>query len=217
MGGFYLNAEELIEIYLEMADPGSSSKLRFHLDKPAPTSVHLITSKTSEQIMRLMSQRNSMGELELFKTGTSHNQQDAWVLNVLKDHIILVWLGTPDNEPTSVLTGRGAAFPISRDIKLALGLQSPKIRDDYKIAQNHIKTLKKCEKLIQYPQNGEWVRSDKLTLSLAGDNSAQWYLNGVKLASYRPNISLIHPGVNKITAVSGECRETSEIFFEKLN
>ena len=217
VGGFYLNAEELIEIYLEMADPGSDSKLRFHLDEPASTSAHLITSKTSEQIMRLMSQRNSMGELELFKTGTSHNQQDAWVLNVLKDHIILVWLGTPDNEPTSILTGRGAAFPISRDIKLALGLQSPKIRDDYKIAQNHIRTLKKCEKLIQYPQNGEWVRSDNLTLSLAGDNSAQWYLNGVKLASYKPNISLIHPGVNKITAVSGECRETSEIFFEKLD
>ena len=38
------------------------------------------------------------------------------------DHIVLVWLGTPDNEPTTILTGRSAAYPISKDIQLTLGL-----------------------------------------------------------------------------------------------
>ena len=83
---------ELIEIYLEMVDPGRVASSDF-TSESTYTSAHLINSKTSEQIMRLMSQRNKMGEIELFKTGTSHNQQDAWVLNILKDHIILVWLG----------------------------------------------------------------------------------------------------------------------------
>ena len=55
-----------------------------------------------------------------FKTGTSHNQQDAWVVNIFKDHIVLVWLGTPDNEPTSNLTGRSAALPISKAIQSTL-------------------------------------------------------------------------------------------------
>ena len=217
VGGFYLNAEDLIELYLEMADPGNNSKLKFKFDKKNSMSSHLINSDTSEQIVRLMSQRNNNGDLEVFKTGTSHNQQDAWVVNIFKDHIVLVWLGTPDNEPTTVLTGRSAAYPISKDIKLSLGLNSPEINNDYKIAQVLEERPKKCTKLIQYPEDGEWVRSEKLTLSLAGDSSADWYLNGVKLAAYKKHIPLDHAGVNKLTAVSGKCRETSEIFFEKLN
>ena len=161
-----------------------------------------------------MSQRNTRGEIELFKTGTSHNQQDAWVVNIFKDHIVLVWLGTPDNEPTANLTGRSAAYPISRDIKLALGLNPPEIKNDYKIAQNLVEKSNKCQKLIQYPENGEWVRSDKLRLSLAGESKADWYLNGAKLATFKTNITIGHPGVNKITAVLGKCWETSEIFLK---
>jgi len=217
VGGFYLSAEDLINLYLEMADPGYNSALRFKFEEDISTSSHLINSDTSEQILRLMSQRNNQGKIELFKTGTSHNHQDAWVINIFRDHIVLVWLGTPDNEPTTTLTGRSAAYPISKDIKLALGLKSPEIKNDYKIVQSLAEKQKKCDKLIQYPENGEWVRGDKLTLSLAGNNAADWYLNGVKLDAYKANITLSHAGVNKLTAISGKCRETSEIFFEKLN
>ena len=217
VGGFYLSAEDLIEIYLEMADPGNDSKLRFQVNEPTSTSSHLITQKTSEQILRLMSQRNNRGEIELFKTGTSHNQQDAWVLNILKEHIVLVWLGTPDNEPTTILTGRSAAFPISRDIKLALGLKVPKIRDDYKILQSAAEEFQKCERLIQYPENGEWIRGNKLTLSINGNTNANWYLNNIKLTSFNNEVKLPNPGVNKITAVMGDCRDTSEVFFQLID
>ena len=77
VGGFYLSAENLAEIYLEIADPGHSSKIRFDAEEPELTSSHLINSNTSEKILRIMSQRNNIGKIELFKTGTSHNQQDA--------------------------------------------------------------------------------------------------------------------------------------------
>lgn len=217
VGGFYLSAEDLIEIYLEMADPGNDSKLRFQFNEPTSTSSHLITQKTSEQILRLMSQRNNRGEIELFKTGTSHNQQDAWVLNILKEHIVLVWLGTPDNEPTTILTGRSSAFPISRDIKLALGLKTPEIRDDYKIVQSSGEEFQKCERLIQYPENGEWIRGNKLTLSINGNAKANWYLNNVELTSFDNEVKLPNAGINKITAVMGDCRDTSEVFFQLTN
>ena len=49
VGGFYLNAENLIEVYLEMADPGFNSKLRFNFDEASSTSSHLISSTTSEK------------------------------------------------------------------------------------------------------------------------------------------------------------------------
>ncbi len=217
VGGFYLSAENLAEIYLEIADPGHNSKIRFNFEEPDTISSHLISSKTSEKILRLMSQRNNMGKIELFKTGTSHNQQDAWVVNVFENHIVLVWLGPPDNEPTTILTGRNSAYPISKDIQLTLGLKYPKIKEDYKIAKKSGDNLEKCGKLIQYPEDGEWIRGSNLALSINGNTDADWYLNNVKLEDFNNKVKLESAGINKITAVNGKCTNTSEIFFELIN
>ena len=158
-----------------------------------------------------MSQRNTGGEVELFKTGTSHNQQDAWVVNIFEDHIVLVWLGTPDNEPTPNLTGRSAALPVSKAIQSTLGLKAPTIENDYKVAEGPKENFKKCGKLIQYPEDGEWI---KATFSPIGKWKFQcsWYLNNVKLSGLDHKINLPYAGVNKITAVIGDCRDTSQVF-----
>ena len=214
VGGFYLSPEKLSEIYLEMADPGFNSQLKFtHSDAPIQSS-HLINSNTSEQILRLMSQRNHKGKIEVFKTGTSHNRQDAWVVNILENHLIVVWLGTPDNESTQILTGRSAALPISDSIKLALGLKEPKIKHDYRIEARNSFQAEKCSKLIQYPENGEWIRGTNLTISVSGNSEAEWYINSTELSGIHSQITLQNEGINKITAVLGKCRETNEIFFQ---
>ena len=214
VGGFYLSPEILSEIYLEMADPGFNSQLKFtHSDAPIQSS-HLINSNTSEQILRLMSQRNHKGKIEVFKTGTSHNRQDAWVVNIFENHLIVVWLGTPDNESTQILTGRSAALPISDSIKLALGLKEPKIKHDYRIEARNSFQAEKCSKLIQYPENGEWIRGTNLAISVSGNSEAEWYINSTKLSGIHSQITLQNEGINKITAVLGKCRETNEIFFQ---
>ena len=214
VGGFYLSPEKLSEIYLEMADPGFNSQLKFtHSDAPIQSS-HLINSNTSEQILRLMSQRNHKGKIEVFKTGTSHNRQDAWVVNILENHLIVVWLGTPDNESTQILTGRSAALPISDNIKLALGLKEPQIEQDYRIEARNSFQAEKCSKLIQYPENGEWIRGTNLAISVSGNSEAEWYINSTKLSGIHSQITLQNEGINKITAVLGKCRETNEIFFQ---
>mgnify|MGYP001180067104 FL=1 len=214
VGGFYLSPEKLSEIYLEMADPGFNSQLKFTYDDDPTQSSHLINSNTSEQILRLMSQRNHKGKVEVFKTGTSHNRQDAWVANIFENHLVIVWLGTPDNENTQILTGRSAALPISNNIKLALGLIQPKIKQDYKIEAKNSFPPKKCSKLIQYPENGEWIRGTNLAVSVSGNSEAEWYINSTKLSGIHNQITLKNEGINKITAVLGECRETNEIFFQ---
>ena len=214
VGGFYLSPEKLSEIYLEMADPGFNSQLKFTYEDDPTQSSHLINSNTSEQILRLMSQRNHKGKVEVFKTGTSHNRQDAWVANIFENHLVIVWLGTPDNENTQILTGRSAALPISNNIKLALGLIQPKIKQDYKIEAKNSFPSKKCSKLIQYPENGEWIRGTNLAVSVSGNSEAEWYINSTKLSGIHNQITLKNEGINKITAVLGECRETNEIFFQ---
>ena len=214
VGGFYLSPEKLSEIYLEMADPGFNSQLKFTHSDASIQSSHLINSNTSEQILRLMSQRNHKGKIEVFKTGTSHNRQDAWVVNILENHLIVVWLGTPDNESTQILTGRSAALPISDSIKLALGLKEPKIKHDYRIEARNSFQAEKCSKLIQYPENGEWIRGTNLAISVSGNSEAEWYINSTKLSGIHSQITLQNEGINKITAVLGKCRETNEIFFQ---
>ena len=134
--------------------------------------------------------------------------------NIFENHLVIVWLGTPDNENTQILTGRSAALPISNNIKLALGLIQPKIKQDYKIEAKNSFPLKKCSKLIQYPENGEWIRGTNLAVSVSGNSEAEWYINSTKLSGIHNQITLKNEGINKITAVLGECRETNEIFFQ---
>ncbi|MFZ2957740.1 MAG: transglycosylase domain-containing protein [Candidatus Ozemobacteraceae bacterium] len=51
-----------------------------------------------------------------FKTGTSTNYRDAWIVAVTREHIIAIWVGNFDGRPTWGLSGAVACGPILRDI-----------------------------------------------------------------------------------------------------
>jgi penicillin-binding protein 1C len=93
-----------------------------------------------------------------FKTGTSYARQDAWSVQIFKNHIVLSWLGTPDNEATNLLTGRKSAFPISNEIGRALGLAppiKPEIHSNFD--ELDITAKSTCERLINFPDDGSWI------------------------------------------------------------
>ncbi len=71
---------------------------------------------------------------------------------------------------------------------------------------------KECGKLIDFPEDGEWIRSTKTVISVNGDDNASWYLNGKPLKSYSDQLELRRAGVHKLTAVLNNCSETSEVF-----
>ena len=214
-GGFYMNAENLADLYVELADPGHEGKISFLKNEITSANSFLINQKTSSNVLSLLSQNDRIGRVTVFKTGTSHNRQDAWVVRLFADHIVLVWLGTPDSERTDVLTGRTAALPISTVIAETLGLRPPKIKS---LAEDNmaVKTVakKECGKLINFPEDGEWIRSSRTLISVNGDRSAKWYLNGKPLKSYNQQLELNRAGVHKLTAVLEDCSETSEVFLE---
>ena len=214
-GGFYMSAENLADLYIELADPGYEGKISFLKDEITTPNSFLINTKTSSNILSLLSQNDRTGRVMVFKTGTSHNRQDAWVVRLFSEHIVVVWLGTPDAERTEVLTGRTAALPISTVIAETLGLKSPKVKS-FADEENTLKTVstKECRKLINYPENGEWIRSSRTVISINGDDSAKWYLNGKPLKSYNQQLELKRAGVHKLTAVLNNCSETSEVFLE---
>ena len=113
------------------------------------------------------------------------------------------------------MTGRSSAFPITEKIVNALGLSSPrKFKDFEQNADDEKLVLKSCDRLIQFPENGEWLRSDSLAVSIGGPTQAAWYLNGKPMALEYGQMRLPNAGSHKITARLDGCRETNEIFLD---
>jgi penicillin-binding protein 1C len=218
VGGYYLSAEQLIDLYLKAFDLNTASKLAFMNDSSEAQSegdAPLFNQETAEQLLNLLIQEMPNGEKVAFKTGTSYARQDAWSVQIYKEHLVLAWFGTPDNEATELLTGRNAAFPMSLDIGKALGLQPPKT-PTFTLTNTAIATTLKpvCETLINYPENGAWIRSEDAILSVLGSQNADWYLNAERLGAYSKQIKVTRPGVHKLTAKSGKCSQTAEVFVE---
>lgn len=215
VGGLYLTPEQLMTIYMGITDPGFARSLSFGTD-PAPMSnLTLVSENSANQIQSLLIQEMANGERVAFKTGTSFARQDAWSVQIYKNHLVLVWIGTPDNEPTSTLTGAGAAFPISLEIGRSLGLTAPsKPEMNYNTPTQKAVLERTCDNLIEYPEDNAWIKSPSQQITLIGDQDAIWYLNGVKLRQQAQQARISEPGVNTITARLEGCVQTNAFFVE---
>ena len=214
VGGLYLTPEQLISIYMGIMDPGYAKTISF--EAPAPsTEMTLISQSAADQILSLLIQEMSNGERVAFKTGTSYARQDAWSVQIFENHLVLVWLGTPDNETTTTLTGASAAFPITLAIGRSLGLAPPSL-PQVKIVQvsSEFQIEEACSDLIQYPEDNAWIKSPSQQITITGDQDATWYLNGLKFRPQMRQAQITEPGINSITAVRGDCTETNEFFVE---
>ncbi len=218
VGGFYLNAEQLTNIYLMAIDPGFARNISFDSTfkrRVKTTDPGFLTEEAAKQILHLLIQDLPNGDQVAFKTGTSFARHDAWSVQIFKDHLVVAWVGTPDNQPTEVLTGRDAAFPITNGIGLALAMKAPE-RPKLQIRNKLFRTVKHegCATLINYPENGTWIRSDNTIIGVIGSEEAEWYLNARKLGSFQKQIKLLRPGIQKLTAKSANCSQTAEFFVE---
>ena len=165
--------------------------------------------------MHLLIQNLPNGERVAFKTGTSFARHDAWSIQIFKSHIVISWFGTPDNQPTEILTGRDAAFPLSNEIGLALALKAPEI-PKIQISNEASPTEEGivCTTLIDYPENGAWIKSDNAVIRVIGSQTADWYLNAKKFDPSQKKVQLLEPGIQRLTAKSSECSQTNEFFVE---
>ncbi|WP_391480710.1 penicillin-binding protein 1C [Nereida sp. NH-UV-3] len=215
VGGLYLTPEQLMNIYMGLVDPGYARRLSFTEDNAPMSDFTLVTQNTANQIQSLLIQDMANGERVAFKTGTSFARQDAWSVQIYDKHLVLVWVGTPDNEPTTTLTGVSTAFPISLEIGRSLGLvrpAKPKVSQGKSTYNSKLATS--CKRLISYPEDGAWIKSISKNISIIGGNGAAWYLNGVKIGQNLQQIEINEPGVQLLTAQHGDCTTTHEIFVE---
>jgi penicillin-binding protein 1C len=218
VGGFYLNAEQLASLYLMAIDPGTSGQISFspnQIQKISDQDAKFLNIRAADQIMHLLIQNLPNGERVAFKTGTSFARHDAWSIQIFKSHVVISWFGTPDNQPTEILTGREAAFPLSNEIGLALGLKAPEVP---KLQISNGASLPEagivCTTLIDYPENGAWIKSDNAVIRVIGSQTADWYLNAEKFDASQKQVQVLEPGIQRLTAKSSECSQTNEFFVE---
>ena len=218
VGGFYLNAEQLASLYLMAIDPMMTEDISFisgQGQKSGAKDASFLNNQAADQIVHLLIQNLPNGERVAFKTGTSFARHDAWSIQIFKSHIVISWFGTPDNQPTEILTGRDAAFPLSNEIGLALALKAPEI-PKIQISNEASPTEEGivCTTLIDYPENGAWIKSDNAVIRVIGSQTADWYLNAKQFDPSQKKVQVLEPGIQRLTAKSSECSQTNEFFVE---
>jgi penicillin-binding protein 1C len=73
-----------------------------------------------------------------------------------------------------------------------------------------------CERLINFPEDGSWIRSSNSIVTVTGSEDAVWYLNAKKLEKYERQLKISQPGTNALTAKLGNCSETVEFFIQTI-
>ena len=222
VGRFYLSPEELAKLYLVLGNEGRPINLKF-LDgeNRSATQESKFSSSTTKSLLVLLTKINALGDLEIVKTGTAAHRQDAWAVMLTKDHLLVVWLGTLQNQLTTSLTGTGAALPLAREIRAALDLKelgaTEKLERESGTLAGRFANVKQaaCNKLIVYPEDQVWLRSEDLEIAVRGkSNSIEWFVNGERAKLNKDSVKLEEEGFHKITATTGECEETVSIFVE---
>ena len=246
VGGFHLTSENLAELYLSLVDPSSAPRLRFMAD--SPDSLHdteeeggrysagggwpgfsgetiddgsqpLATQTASDTIQRLLAVTLPNGRIRVAKTGTSHGRQDALAVLVTKHHLIVVWFGTPDHEPSEDLTGVHVALPFAEQLQAALGLDDPVVvLLEPEVEPQGVMASSCPPRLIDFPESGEWIRTEDKHVAVSGTGrELTWFLDGAAVSIENAGIAIPTGGAFRITAAAKECRETVEVFIELVD
>ena len=138
---------------------------------------------------------------------------------VTKHHLIVVWFGTPDHEPTEILTGVHVALPFAEQLQAALGLDDPVVVLQEPEASPPGARAASCPpRLIDFPESGEWIRTEDNHVAVSGTGRGlTWFLDGIAVSINSAGILIPTGGAYRITAAAGECRETAEVFVELVD
>ena len=212
VGGLYLTPEELAETYLMMANDGVPVPLAFETDHQVDGQPAFITARAANSIMTLLGQHDSFDRLVTLKTGTSHNKQDAWAAMVTDRHVIIVWLGMPDNNPTKILTGASVARPLALKLVDVLELQPASFELPEQTRPARLLMNKVCPQLISHPKDRAVIFQEGNVLPVRSNlKGTVWYLNGKRAVMNKQNIVIPQGGFHRITAAKGGCRSSIHI------
>ena len=218
VGGLSLRPEQVVELYLGLVDQPSPA-LNFLHDQAAKYQTPLLSKSASQALLSLLLQTDMSGQNFIVKTGTSSGYRDAWSVHVLEDFIVLVWIGAPDNISQEGMTGAASATPLGSQIIRTLELSPPVITQGLTPVSSTRKRVETaCPRLIEYPENEEWIVSSDLSLSVGSRfDNVTWFLNGASVALEHGTIQLNHAGANTLSATRDGCLTAISVFLSMQN
>ncbi len=228
LGGVGISMAQLLNLYANIANGGTSFKLKFSSSVQNQAN-KLFSPKAMRQTIAIMRQTPApLGYLDqqdkiAFKTGTSYGYRDAWAIGFNRDYSIAVWMGKPTGASHPKHTGRNSAAPLLFELFSLLQAQGYKSTDwgfspsDY-LAQAPV-GLKKFDPLSEnINPKISWLSPPKEAMSYQGHNCKlpniairikggkapyQWYIDNEPLAQTKPHWQwqADQPGAHNLTVI----------------
>ena len=123
LGGVGMSLEELVTLYVGLANGGGIAPLRFGPADPDEPGQTVLTGAACWYLADILRSapppQNVLTPSSLarpraiaYKTGTSYGFRDAWALGFDPDYTVGVWVGRPDGSPSPGHYGRNTAAPL---------------------------------------------------------------------------------------------------------
>ncbi|MCC8987002.1 MAG: penicillin-binding protein 1C [Candidatus Contendobacter sp.] len=123
LGGVGMSLEELVTLYVGLANGGEIAPLRFGPADPDEPGRAVLTGAACWYLADILRSApppqnvltpNSLAwpRAIAYKTGTSYGFRDAWALGFDPDYTVGVWVGRPDGSPSPGYYGRNTAAPL---------------------------------------------------------------------------------------------------------
>ncbi len=123
LGGVGITLEDLVTLYVGLANGGQLRPLAVTSDEPAGPGTQLFGPAAAWYLTRILEAAPppvnfvdpaaTRGNRRIaYKTGTSYGYRDAWAVGYDRRHTVGVWTGRPDGTPSPDRYGRATAAPV---------------------------------------------------------------------------------------------------------
>jgi penicillin-binding protein 1C len=206
LGGCGITAEELIQVYLSLANRGSGPKLKYIASNSLDTLPRLCSPEAAWMVTQDLTQHTRPDLPNGFqngrdvphiawKTGTSYGRRDAWSIGYNGDYTILVWFGNFDGTASPLLSGADVATPMLFDLFNMLPKQTPS--QQWQVKPSDIQQRKVC------PESGDPpAPSCPYTI-------IDYFISGVSSVSVCSHLKNISVSNDKSIAFCHFCRPTT--------
>ncbi|MFT4058055.1 MAG: penicillin-binding protein 1C [Legionella sp.] len=120
LGGVELTMQELVSLYVMLANDGLWHPLRLLQDDLQTAGVRLLSPEASFLVLDMLQNTPRVDVSYLhgsllpvaWKTGTSSGYRDAWAVGVFGPYVLAVWVGNFDNSANPAFIGKDIAAPL---------------------------------------------------------------------------------------------------------
>src|SRR5437588_2508934 len=121
LGGAEVSMQDLVRLYVSLANNGELRPLRFTTRDPIAQPKKILSPEAAFLTLEMLANvprpemncaDGSRSAPVYWKTGTSHGFRDAWSIAVFDHYVLGVWVGNFDGRPNPAFVGRTAAAPL---------------------------------------------------------------------------------------------------------